>query len=136
MKVEWTETENEKLRLGLVVYGLPYSQVADRMFRDTRGKAAVKAQARRLGLRSTVPSGPTHRWTREHQAKPPRLYVPPPPYAGSLRLTLADLEAHQCRYPDEDSDGPNHSFCGQPSHPDRPYCEHHCKIAYTEWPKQ
>ena len=58
--------------------------------------------------------------------KPLPLYEPPAP---GDRLSVLDLSDKTCKWPL--TDGRPHEFCGARPIPGKPYCEHHCSLAYV-----
>jgi hypothetical protein len=45
--------------------------------------------------------------------------------------TLVELESNECRWPIGDPKEPQFHFCGSLQRPGYPYCERHCRIAFT-----
>jgi hypothetical protein len=53
------------------------------------------------------------------------------------RRGVIGLLDNQCRWPIGDPQDIDFHFCDQSSIPGRPYCEHHCSVAYpVETPKR
>lgn len=52
-------------------------------------------------------------------------YEPPAP---EDRLSILHVSNKTCRFPLDD--GPDYSFCGDTPEPGKPYCAHHCAVAY------
>ena len=52
------------------------------------------------------------------------------------RLTVQRLQAGQCAWPIGDPKEPDFAFCGRATEPERPYCAHHCRVAYQPRPQQ
>lgn len=46
-------------------------------------------------------------------------------------VALMDLKLTSCRWPIGDPKDPDFHFCGEQSVTGKPYCQEHCKIAYT-----
>ena len=101
--MEWTEVRVEKLKC-LWEEGLSASQIAEHLGHVTRN--AVIGKAHRLGL-SSRPS-PIKRTNH--------------PVTG--------VTERMCQWPIGNPQDANFHFCGKPAHPDRPYCEGHCTVAY------
>lgn len=54
-----------------------------------------------------------------------------PPEQSATAVRFMDLESHHCRYPLGDPRNFDAMrFCGAQASPDRPYCPHHCVLAY------
>ena len=51
-------------------------------------------------------------------------------------ITLDSLKANMCSWPNGDPGKPNFRFCGKPAEPGKPYCAHHCEIAYVPGTKK
>lgn len=51
-------------------------------------------------------------------------------------LRVERLAPGQCKYPIGDPKEPGFAFCGRPVEPERPYCVHHCRVAYQPRPPQ
>lgn len=96
---------------------------------DGRSAGAVARQASVIGLRSGAPpatiTGPAPPLRNAEPAKaasiPPAVVLP-----GSRAVPLADLSAHECRYPV--STTTPHRFCGLPATPGAPYCAKHRQV--------
>lgn len=88
-----------------------------RKLRSGPPKRTVKA----TGTGRARPLAPVVRPLREAAAPPPQARF----------LTLAEVEAGQCRFPVTPHDAPPaaHRFCGAPA-PDGRYCRHHGQIAF------
>lgn len=52
------------------------------------------------------------------------------------RCTLMDLTEMTCRFPLWDGDDTDFFFCGGKTWGDRPYCGHHCRVAYMPAPER
>lgn len=55
--------------------------------------------------------------------------APALPPARSRTLALDDLHTGDCRWPSGDLREGGLTFCGHPSHGNRPYCLGHCRVA-------
>ncbi len=47
------------------------------------------------------------------------------------KCTLMDLKINTCHWPIGDPTDADFHFCGEPTVTGKPYCQEHCKIAYT-----
>lgn len=101
--MEWTEERVDKLKR-LWEEGLSASQIAEQLGEVTRN--AVIGKAHRLGL-SSRPS-PIKRINDPIVGAPERM----------------------CQWPIVNPRDPGFHFCGKPAAADRPYCDHHCAMAY------
>ncbi len=46
-------------------------------------------------------------------------------------VAINDIKPGMCRWPSGDPRGDDFRFCGEPSHKGKPYCLHHCTVAYA-----
>jgi len=60
----------------------------------------------------------------------PRVSEPPMPKAPAAPRTAAQAGSKTCSWPVGDPKQPGFHFCGDQAEPGRPYCAHHCTIAY------
>ena len=60
----------------------------------------------------------------------PRAEVPVAPKAPATPRTAAHAGSKSCSWPVGDPKQPGFHFCGESAEPGRPYCAHHCGIAY------
>jgi GcrA cell cycle regulator len=86
-----------------------------RLIGDGCTKNMVISKAHRLGLE-------------------PRGELKPKPAARGLAIDA--LTANGCRWPHGHPGQDDFHFCGAPSLTGRPYCEHHCKVAYVKTDKR
>jgi GcrA cell cycle regulator len=66
----------------------------------------------------------------------PPIRLPPVPHVEMLDgkgVAPADLKSRHCQWPHGDPGDAAFRFCGQPPIGTRPYCEAHCRIAYTNY---
>jgi GcrA cell cycle regulator len=56
---------------------------------------------------------------------------PEPKKSASIRLTLADMSARNCRWPSGDPQHEDFQFCGRAVRDGKPYCAEHCNVAYA-----
>lgn len=143
-RIKLTELYNQSVALS-------YSDLADQINKEfgTRySRNAAIGQARRLGLTGKKPAssgggGIAHRPQQNY--KRARIVRPKPHHepigvvtesvafklrvvpVAPLHLELAELEPHQCRYPD--GHGP-FTFCGHPVRPGSSYCGSHHALCY------
>ena len=94
--------------------------VADlvRLWKEGASTAEI---GRRLGLSKNAVVGKAH-----------RLGLPQRPSPIKRRsATVTRLAGPACQWPIGDPRKSDFRFCGEPSAPGKPYCEHHCAVAYT-----
>jgi GcrA cell cycle regulator len=145
----WTDEKVEQLKV-LYAEGLSASQIAVRIGCETRNMVVGKID--RLGLRrdmSRRPSRPSRtrarRKTTQRVFVPKPAPVPPKPKVSPMVLsekpegipatacTIADLGYQTCRWPCWGPNDENRLYCGAVSHLDLPYCERHCRVAFTRF---
>jgi hypothetical protein len=137
--VIWTPQLDERLR-ELHGQALPFRQIADTMNADfglSLTRNACIGRGRRIGLNPRASpilrSKPYKR--RSHKRKKVTVQTPvisidlhcAPPIAPGA-LTMLELGTNTCRWPS--GTRVPYSFCGEPVHGDRPYCQKHCKMSY------
>lgn len=103
-------------------------------------KNSVVGKARRLGLQLTDDErhergsyGTRKSWgsRSRHFSRPRKLRlvvdnVSPEPELPFLNIGIFELKSHQCRWPAGDE---NFTFCGQETHDDSSYCQHHFRMS-------
>lgn len=97
------------------------------------GKSTVEI-GRMLGISKNAVVGKVHRL--ELTARPSPIKPEVKPRAATKqkkpdRVTLMDLKLTSCRWPMKDPRDADFHFCGAQSVTGKPYCQEHCKIAYT-----
>lgn len=88
---------------------------------------------RALGISKNAVVGKVHRLelaARPSPLKTEEKKLPKRPL-NTGRVTLMDLKLTSCRWPIGDPKDPDFHFCGEQSVTGKPYCQEHCKIAYT-----
>lgn len=141
----WTKQEQELVR-ELARSGLSASQIAREV---NRTRSAICGWCSRNGVpldshkslrsrKSSVepslagdkkarpPSGNLQAFL--NYAPPGDAYIPNPPAARGLDLTLEELEPNDCRYVYGELE--DKRFCGQPAAPGKPYCRSCCQKVY------
>jgi GcrA cell cycle regulator len=112
---------------------------------------AVIGKAHRLGLDKKTAPPPTETKARPkaspdrkatRRATPPRAeseapkvspieFIPRVVDVQTRQLTFQQLNDSICKYECTSNDNPSlYRFCGRPTHPGKPYCLAHCRIAY------
>lgn len=141
--VEWTP-ERIKILIGLWEEGLPTSEIGRRLGVT---KNAVVGKVHRLGLKkraSPIRQTAAPGTVQPKKAKPssaPRAQAEAPMNAKPAARTpmptgdvvkLEELTSTMCCWPEGEPGTPEFHFCGQPSVPEKPYCEEHCARAYVK----
>lgn len=149
-RLEWNEGQEARLR-ELFEAGLSFAQIARAIGGHTT-RSAMIGKARRLGLHRDEPDHkpleepkPRRLGSKIDQvAKTPPLSPESPPLesrpttavdapaacSGAV-VTLETVSSGTCRWPIGDPHEQDFHFCGlQPKH-GKPYCEAHCRQAYT-----
>ena len=148
MQSDWAPAHCDALRK-LLASSLSYSEIAaalNAIFQTTYSRSAVIGRAKRMGLAGTRPEG---RPKPSPKARPPSLHRPREHHGAEFRrrapilepvepvklrcadidprhLSLADLQAGDCRYPyGGDEEGEPITFCGHPRHESSSYCAAH-----------
>ena len=75
---------------------------------------------------SAVQHAPTQ---RAEASQPLTREAPPPPRQTSAR-TASHVGSRTCSWPMGDPKQPGFHFCGEPAEIGKPYCAHHCHVAY------
>lgn len=83
--------------------------------------ASTAEIGRRLGISKNAVVGKAHRLSL-----PPR---PSPIRRQTAKVTKFSGPA--CQWPIGDPRNPDFRFCNDPAAPGKPYCAHHCAVAYT-----
>ena len=151
--MEWTEQRIEMLRK-LWGQGQTASQIATLLGGVTRN--AVIGKAHRLGLtgrpspikrEGTEAAAPRRKPAAQRRQQPaveaPRYSAPAPEMtetrpepvvaqtkAPSAPRVAAQAGSKSCSWPVGDPKQPGFHFCGDAAEAGRPYCAHHCGIAY------
>ena len=151
MQSEWAPAHCDTLRK-MLAGSLSYSEIAaalNAIFHTTYSRSAVIGRAKRMGLAGMRPEG---RPKPSPKARPPGLHRPREHHGAEFRrrepilepvepvklrcadidprhLSLADLQAGDCRYPyGGDEEGEPITFCGHPRHENSSYCAAHFKL--------
>lgn len=151
MQSEWAPAHCDTLRK-MLAGSLSYSEIAaalNAIFHTTYSRSAVIGRAKRMGLAGAWPDDrpkpsptappPSVQRTREPGGVglKPRMPIFEAIEPVKLRradidprhLSLADLEAGDCRYPyGGDEEGEPITFCGHPRHENSSYCTAHFKL--------
>jgi GcrA cell cycle regulator len=98
-----------------------------------RKRIRNRKYVRKKPTRPAAPWGALIGDLRSHPAKAPIMFdvdddSPPPP---DLLCTIADLDDSNCHWPIGTPGLNGFHFCGAEALYGRPYCAHHCRIAYT-----
>ena len=134
MKFWWSDNRVERLKT-LYAEGLSAGLISVE-FGITRN--AVVGKIHRLGLsqsdkpKQRMPSVRAIKLKRITH-KPRMVEKPRPPPIGRP-VTLMELNEFTCRFPLGDPRSPDFRFCGEFPRTGEPYCDHHCRIAYTSPP--
>jgi GcrA cell cycle regulator len=145
----WSEARIDRLR-ELLAEGSHYSagDIARLLSRESRyepvTRCAVLGKIHRLkwshllvGARPEMPEpkpAPARKPPPRPGVKPPQPPVDNPlPAPQAARRSLMELEPASCRWPSGDPRAPDFRFCSAPAAPERPYCTHHCRLAYVPW---
>ena len=145
--VGWTD-EDEQLLRSLWGSELSASKIGERMGRN---RCSIIGKAHRLKLPPILGRGPGRSATRQPKGprkirlrvvKEPKTPKPKPVIARrvvveeptSLDLTLAQMDAFQCRW--ATNDGGPFLFCGHPVEGHTPYCAHHLARSFIAEPAQ
>lgn len=129
--MQWTPERVELLKQ-MWGNGLTAAQIAEKLGGITRN--AVIGKANRLGLskggkpRHTRPRAPHPPQRRP----PPELTAPPPPPPPpEPDIDPEELPwSRRCQWPIGHPGDPGFRFCGAAAQPSKPYCWHHCTLAY------
>lgn len=82
---------------------------------------------RRLGVTKNAVIGKVHRL-----GLPQRRPSPKPKIEILDVLRLDRLRPGMCSWPIGEPQDPNFHFCGEEAVPGKPYCAHHCAVAYVK----
>lgn len=137
--MSWTNERVDRLKV-LWTDGMTAEQIACDLGDTTRN--AVLGKVDRLGLeprRKGVPRGSRSR-ARDKPHTPQAFPRAPdteelqelaskPPRAGKP-LSVLDIDHTTCKWPLDD--GPDYTFCGAKPKAGKPYCPHHCAVAYIK----
>src|SRR3990167_9253438 len=123
----WPKTRVAKLK-ELLAENLTYKQIAEDL---SITEKAVQRKIDRLGggpgrVKPKAESRPQFHCKPATYVEPPSKFIP-----ISQRRTLMELTSATCRWPVGDPRTPDFFFCGAQTETERPYCPHHCGIAYT-----
>ena len=82
-----------------------------------------------------APKGPAPKLVMKKAPSAPLLVVEAPVVEAPttfvcLRVSIADIKPPHCRWPIGDPRDPDFAYCGRERDGDKPYCAHHCAIAY------
>ncbi len=144
----WTDERVEELKQ-LWAEGLSASQIANRIGGVTRN--AVIGKVHRLGLSGRATPAAPSRGRHIELAKPAREpsevtvqraerpytetvgegpVVEPAMLSGGEPATVSTLSRNMCKWPIGDPAMEDFHFCGQPASAGKPYCAHHCEVAF------
>jgi len=102
----------------------------------TKGKSTVEI-AKELGISKNSVIGKVHRLELTARPSPIKKkevkVVRPAPQKKKIvgKCHLMDLKSNTCRWPIGEPENEDFHFCGKPTVTGKPYCEEHCKEAYT-----
>ncbi|MBR6411612.1 MAG: global cell cycle regulator GcrA-like protein [Alphaproteobacteria bacterium] len=106
----------------------------------TKGKSTVEI-AKELGISKNSVIGKVHRLDltarpspikkKEVPAPAPVPSKPQPKKKTVGKCHLMDLKSNTCRWPIGEPENEDFHFCGKTTVTGKPYCEEHCKAAYT-----
>ena len=128
-------------RLGLTGRPSPIKREAGASPQPRRRTAAPTARrlpgAGQPGLSHGQPLPQTHGISatqhapmqRAEATEPAMREAPPPPRQSSQR-TASHVGSRTCSWPMGDPKQPGFHFCGEPAEAGKPYCSHHCHVAY------
>jgi GcrA cell cycle regulator len=86
---------------------------------------------RQLGLTKNAVVGKAHRMALPPRDNPVKHRREPEPYVAPIVEAPAPL-AGACLYPMwGNNEKPDHTYCGEPRKPGRPYCSDHCEITHV-----
>lgn len=115
----WSDERVERLK-ALWSQGLSTAEIGRKLGTT---KNAVVGKSHRLGLEprpSPIAGGTGGRQRGKGSvSKAPRIGDP------------VDLTPEMCRWPSGDPGDADFHFCGKPSADGKPYCQHHCEMAYV-----
>ncbi len=131
--MDWTASEEKKLRDLWMRQGLSGRQIGDRM---GRSRCSVMGKLHRMGLFS--PDREKYNSNRKIKTylkaatksvtKPARAKENP----DEMRAVVtAALGVSDCRYPLWGPEQRSGHHCGNPTNDGSPYCEHHMRVAYV-----
>jgi GcrA cell cycle regulator len=135
MGFNWTPSAEDRLR---VLADDPNVRVAEAADEFGISRNAIIGKTHRMGISFGQPP----KVVRQKIVRPPRVRaerrfaerafvlrccVPEP---NALNLTILDVKDSQCKWP---TSIPEEEFgcCGQPAEESKPYCTHHCNMAYA-----
>jgi GcrA cell cycle regulator len=110
--------------------GISRNAVSGMVWRMRKNEAIDRPlPAKKVRLVKQEPRIPAPKATRE-RLKPhiKQMQAEVQPRKG---ITLMQLNADTCRFSIGETEAGEYVFCGAPPKTGRPYCEHHCKIAYV-----
>lgn len=137
---EWTP-DRIKVLMALWEEGLPTSEIGRRLGVT---KNAVVGKVHRLGLkkrqspiRQTATTSAQPKKAKPIQVRTPANSQEVPTVAKAVKpsgdvVKLEELTASMCCWPEGEPGTEDFHFCGQPSIPEKPYCEAHCARAYVK----
>lgn len=133
---EWTVERIETLTQ-LWSEGHSCTEVARLMGGISRN--AVIGKVRRLDLPKRRTVSRKQPANRPKIKRPPVEAMPTEPIVNDdgyieFPTSLLDLGKHACHWPHGDPKSPDFGFCGQPAVEGKPYCDRHCRRAYSGWP--
>jgi GcrA cell cycle regulator len=81
-------------------------------------------------LPQTHVSAAQHAPTQRAEAHEPVTREAPPPAPKTSTRVAAHVGSKTCSWPMGDPKQPGFHFCGEPAEAGKPYCAHHCHVAY------
>lgn len=133
----WTDEREAELRRLAEHKEYSGSELAERL---GCSRNAIIGKCKRLGIELNPPrvsNKPRRVKTRQAPSEPIRwpikpeikLELPKEPTSKTW-IRFVKLRAWSCKWPVEGDPGPDMMCCGAKRVDDKPYCEHHCEIAY------
>ena len=102
----------------------------------TKGKSTVEI-AKELGMSKNSVIGKAHRLELEARPSPIKKKEEEIKSTKSVKRKTAekckfmDLKNNTCRWPIGEPENEDFHFCGKQTATGKPYCQEHCKLAYT-----
>lgn len=99
-----------------------------------KGKSTVEI-GRELGISKNAVVGKVHRLELNSRPSPIKkeviVKVVKQKVVKTDKMSLLDLKLNSCRWPIGDPKDADFHFCGKDTVTGKPYCNEHCKVAYT-----
>jgi GcrA cell cycle regulator len=134
----WTDTVITDLK-SLTTEGFSAGAIAGKLsekYGVLLSRNAILGKCHRLGIRRERPTRPVavpKTITSKPKASPklsPHPFVPRVVELASLNLPFVEWRRGQCMFACGNDEDGGHLFCGHPVAAEKPYCAHHCAIAY------